>query len=352
MSLKRRLIQDITEGGPISVADYVWRCLFDPQNGYYSTRPAIGLEGDFITSPMISQMFGEMIGLWVVATWQTIGMPPKFYLAEVGGGDGTLHVDIINVLRKFSACMSAATSVMIEPSRKLQSLQRDKIGNIIFVETLHQIPSNAPIILIANEVLDCLPARQFIRIETGYVERRIGLNDQNDLSFGLVPTGPDFVAPYDIDINTMFEISSAQIAFTDVLAEKLLTAQGAALLIDYGHDGPAIGDTLQALYRHEKKDPLESPGEHDLTQWADFLNVKNTAKLAGLTTSEIISQSQFLKNMGIVERCDALKQKNPNQADLLERQLKRLIAPDEMGTLFKALALTTHNCSPIVGFEK
>jgi SAM-dependent MidA family methyltransferase len=350
VNLKQKLIRDIGDNGPMSVADYVWRCLFDPKYGYYSTQPAIGADGDFITAPMVSQMFGEMIGLWVVSTWQALGQPSKYYLVEIGGGDGTLYADINKVLHKFNACFAATNAILIDASKPLQMLQREKNSRATIFDTLSDIPTDAPLIVIANEVLDCLPARQYIKTADGFVERCIGLDHQKNLSFGLIPVHPDFAAPQDVPTHQMIEISPAQMAFTQTLGDTLKVASGAALLIDYGHDGPAFGDTLQALYRHKKTDPLDNPGAHDLTQWADFPTVMNTAHMNGVFASRLVTQSEFLQNMGIVARFKALVAQNPARSEELQRQLQRLIHPDEMGTLFKAVCLYYPQTVPMIGF--
>ena len=336
-SLKDRLVEHITMDGPISIADYVQLCLFDPLDGYYSCHVTIGADGDFITAPTISQMFGEMIGVWVAQVWHNLGGPAHFNLVEFGGGDGTLMGDILRVARNIPGLSQAATIVFIEPGR-LAAQQLASVPNARTVATLRDLTTDIPAICIANEVLDCLPIRQFVNTDDGWHERRVGVHD-GELIFGLVPVGPDFEPPFDAPVGEIVEISFEQQRFTYQLADHLKTSTGAALLIDYGRDTPGTGDTLQALSKHEKRDPLEAPGRHDLTQWADFPAVAATARHAGVRVPPITPQSTFLHRMGIDTRLVALTTKNPGHAAQLERQYQRLTAADQMGDLFKVVGL-------------
>ena len=340
MSLKDRLIEQITLEGPMPVDAYMARCLLDPIDGYYVKNVALGAEGDFITAPLISQMFGEMIGVWVAQTWLAMGSPTAFRLIEIGGGDGTLMSDILRVAARVPGLTEATRVTLIEPSERLRSLQSQQVPAAVFAATLDAVAEDLPVIIIANELLDCLPARQLIRSEDGWFERQVGLQ-AGQLAFGLVPVGEDFAAPYDAPIGEIVEISPAQMHFAENLALLVKRAGGAALLIDYGRDRPQTGDTLQALYRHQKHDPLEAPSEHDLTVWADFPTVAATAHKAGVTISPIIPQALFLQRLGIDARHTALAQKNPDQAGKLQRQYDRLMSPDQMGTLFKVLGLAS-----------
>ncbi|MGA9658586.1 MAG: SAM-dependent methyltransferase [Asticcacaulis sp.] len=350
MSLKQRLIEQITLEGPMPVDAYMAQCLLDPLDGYYSTRPTLGVEGDFITAPLISQMFGEMIGIWVAQTWLALGSPARFHLVEIGGGDGTLMTDILRVAGRVNGLRQALKVVMVEPSEPLRAIQAQNIANGLFVTALDQVPEDRPVILIANEVLDCLPARQYIRTEEGWFERCVGL--QNDkLVFGLVPAPEGFSLSFAPEIGQIVEISTAQMRFAENLALLLRQTTGAALLIDYGRDVQGCGDTLQALYRHQKHDPLEAPGQHDLTVWADFPAVARSATKSGVTVSPIISQSQFLQRLGIDTRHAALAAQNPAQADKLRRQYDRLMQPDQMGTLFKVLGLAFPADLPLFGLD-
>ncbi|MGN6424189.1 MAG: class I SAM-dependent methyltransferase [Asticcacaulis sp.] len=348
MTLKDRLIEQITLDGPISVADYMTRCLLDPQDGYYSRYVKLGADGDFLTAPLISQMFGEMIGVWVAEVWRGMGSPAAFTLAEIGGGDGTLMRDILRVATKVPGLSKAAQVVMIEASEPLRAVQA-AIPGVRHVAGLDAIDAGMPVILIGNEILDCLPARQFVKTQKGWHERRIGLIDQA-LSFGLVEAGPDFAPPFEAPEGEIVEISTAQIRFGEQVAGLLRQAGGAALLIDYGRDAPGTGDTLQALHRHQKTDPLAAPGQHDLTMWADFPAVAAAARARGVKAA-LTTQGDFLRSLGIEARFDALRTHHPDKGQSLQRQLSRLIAKGQMGDLFKVLALGFPEQIRLIGVE-
>ncbi len=338
MSLKQRLVEQIALEGPITVADYMNYCLFDPKDGYYATRPALGADGDFITAPMVSQMFGEMIGVWVAEVWQAMGAPSPVRLVEIGGGDGTLMSDILRVVARVDGLASAAEIVMVEPSAPLRAQQQARVPTARFLAQLSDLPDDVPMIVIANEVLDCLPARQFVKADKGWHERYVGVVD-GELAFGLVPVDKDVAPTYPAVTGDLVEVSAAQGRFARELSLLIRKATGAALLIDYGRDRPEPGDTLQALHRHAKRGPLEAPGEDDLTVWADFELVRKMAVVTRVKPSMIQSQGAFLRAMGIDARLDALVTRNPDRADTLKRQYERLTAPDQMGDLFRVFAM-------------
>ncbi|OYX79361.1 MAG: SAM-dependent methyltransferase [Brevundimonas sp. 32-68-21] len=292
-TLKTRLAREIALTGPMTVADYVTRCLHDPKGGYYASRPALGEGGDFITAPLVSQMFGELIGLWAVETWNRLGAPERFRLVEVGPGDGTLMSDALRAARLVPGFLEACDLILIEPSAPLRDLQAKALAGADlsprWVRDLTRIETDAPVILIANEVLDCLPARQFVRTDGGWAERRIGV--------------------------------------------------------------PEAGDTLQALRRHQKVDPLDSPGEADLTQWADFPRVLEAAVRAGADVTGCLTQGEFLRRLGIEARAERLKAGRPDAAPVIDRQLHRLTAEDQMGSLFKAAAIFSPRALIVPGWD-
>jgi SAM-dependent MidA family methyltransferase len=356
VSLKDRLAREIALTGPMTVADYVVRCLHDPQDGYYATRPAIGATGDFITAPMVSQMFGELIGLWAIELWRRLGAPERVRLVEVGPGDGTLMADALRAARLDPDFLHAVDLVLIEPSPPLRAAQARMLADSDvhprWVSALDRVETDAPVILIANEVLDCLPARQFVRTEDGWAERRIGVDDDGGLTFGLVKITGGFRRPaFPVEPGQTVEISEQQAAFGRDLGTLVKAAGGAALLIDYGRAKPEAGDTLQALKRHRKVDPLETPGEADLTQWADFPTVLEAAVHAGADVTGCRSQGDFLRRLGIEHRAAALKAARPDAAGTIDRQLNRLVGDDQMGTLFKACAVFSPRSLEAPGFE-
>ena len=355
MSLKDRLVRDIRESGPITMADYVTRCLHDPQDGYYATRPRLGAGGDFITAPLVSQMFGELIGLWAVETWTRLGAPDRFHLIEVGPGDGTLMSDALRAAHADPAFIAAVDLVLIEPSGPLREAQARMLGHSDveprWVRSLEGFEPDAPVILIANEVLDCLPARQYVRTEDGWAERRVGVSEDGELVFGHARIIDRFTKPdFPIQPGQVFEIAGQQATFGAVCAGLVKAHGGAALMIDYGRDRPEAGDTLQALIRHEKVDPLSRPGEADVTMWADFPMVLDAALKAGADVTGCRGQGDFLRALGIEARAARLADGRPDTAPVISRQLERLTGADQMGTLFKAACVFWPRSLDIPGF--
>jgi SAM-dependent MidA family methyltransferase len=348
MSLADKLKAQIRAGGPIGLDAYMTACLHDPEFGYYATRPQLGEAGDFITAPLVSQMFGELIGLWAVETWRRLGRPAPFRLIEVGPGDGTLMTDALRAAKLAPDFLAAADLWLVETSAPLIERQQAALADAApqWVQRLDQVPPGAPVILLANEVLDCLPVTQFVRRKEGWAERVVGLDEAGELAFGLGPPRPaqDF-APE----GTLIEMSAAQADFTTAVAQRVLADGGAALLIDYGGEDGG-GDTLQALRRHQKVDPLATPGEADLTVHADFRAVRMAVKAVGAKVA-ILPQGEFLRQLGIAERAAALIRAAPDRADTLARQLERLTGDEQMGRLFKVAALFRGADGPPPGFE-
>lgn len=344
MSLRERLAAQIAESGPLSVAQYMTACLHDPEAGYYATRPALGPEGDFITAPLISQMFGELIGVWAAASWQMFDAPRSFRLVEMGPGDGTLMSDILRATpaRGFR---DGADVWLVETSHPLRALQRERLpGDLNWASSLAEVPGGAPLILVANELLDCLPARQFVRTPVGWAEQVVGVDIEGDLAFGVAATPAAALLP-DAPVGSVYEQSAAQAALGAELGRRVVADGGAALLIDYGRATAGFGDTLQALRRHQKVDPLEQPGEADLTVHADFPAVQAAARAEGAETA-ILTQAEFLARMGIGARTEALLRARPDRSATLGRQLHRLVGADEMGELFKVCCIHSPGWTP------
>ena len=331
----------------MSIADYVSRCLLDPLDGYYTKNVAFGEAGDFITAPMVSQTFGEMIGVWAAETWVAMGSPSPFRLAEIGPGDGTLMSDILRVTDRVPGMRQAMQLTLIEPSPVLRTFQAARFPEAGFATSLTE--DDIPLIVVGNEVLDCLPANQYVRGETGWHECLVGISE-GKLAFGLSAEVADHLSSLPGQLGDFREYSPAQRRFAATMARAVKASGGAALLIDYGRDTSGPGNTLQALYRHEKYDPLDAPGEHDLTQWADFPAVAEAARAEGVSVSRITTQAAFLRAMGIEARFASLTARNPDQADKLRRQFHRLTSADEMGELFKVIAFTSAGL-PMIGLE-
>jgi SAM-dependent MidA family methyltransferase len=353
MSGDERLKAQISAYGPLTIAQYMtWR-LHDPQDGYYATQPALGEDGDFITAPLVSQMFGELLGLWAAEVWSRLGRPTQVILAEAGPGDGTLMTDVLRAARLEPAFLQAARLCLIETSPALRTVQAERLAAAPLTpqwrDSLEDLPQDAPVILLANELLDCLPARQFLRTPAGWAERMVGLDANDALTFGLAPCPPVATAPQ-AEPGQILEASAAQESFAATLAGRLVQQGGAALLVDYGRAEPGFGDTLQALKRHRKVSPLEAGA--DLTIHADFPAVAAAARGAGARTTPILTQALFLDRLGIHQRAHALAIARPDRAEIVQRQLARLTAPEHMGALFKVLGIYAPSLDILPGFEE
>jgi NADH dehydrogenase [ubiquinone] 1 alpha subcomplex assembly factor 7 len=378
--LGERIAALIRLNGPMSIADYMALCLGDPEHGYYMRREPFGRAGDFITAPEVSQMFGELIGAWVVATWEAMGSPARFAFVELGPGRGTLMKDVLRVARLRPAFLDAAGIHLVETSPRLREIQRETLADspVVWHASLDDVPE-VPTILIANEFFDALPIRQFVRTADGWAERMIGLGDGGGLTFGLrhlstpttsssgltggsapgeqtpvdraVASDPPVQPGDDVDEGAIVELSPASAAIASGLAARLAKNTGAALLIDYGYEGPATGDTLQAVARHHYVPPLESPGEADLTAHVDFTALARAARAAGAETHPLLTQGEFLARLGLETRAATLKRgKDETTIAAVDAATARLAGPDAMGNLFKVLAISSRGLVvPIFG---
>jgi SAM-dependent MidA family methyltransferase len=347
VSLRERLVEHIRDNGPMTVADYMAACLYDPEDGYYATRPAIGgASADFLTAPEASQMFGELIGLWCAHEWEALGKP-AFNLIELGPGRGVMMQDMLRATSRINGFHEAASITLVETSPPLRDEQAQRVATAEWAFRLEDAPPG-PSLVIGNEFLDCLPIRQFIRGEDGWHEKLVGLDEADGLTFGLSAALP---APESEDeVGAVREIAPALESVVYEIERRLHEAPGRVLFIDYGYVRPGGADTLQALKRHKKVDPLETPGEADLTAHVDFARLAQLAADAGLAIAGPITQAQFLRGLGVEMRADALARANPQHAQRLQRELHRLTHPDEMGALFKVLCLSSPNLPPPAGF--
>ncbi len=339
--------------GPMSLAEYMTTCLLHPEHGYYTTRDPLGAAGDFTTAPEISQMFGEMLGLWLAQCWQDQGCPDHFVLAEPGPGRGTLMADILRVTRNIPGFLAAAEIWLIEASPTLTKAQRTALDghDIHHAARITDLPQG-PLFLVANEFFDALPIRQFIRTEQGWRERMVGI-EQGRLAFGLSPEMPlDTLDAAHADTSTgeMVEICIPAQEVAGEIARRIRDNGGAALIIDYGSYGTA-GDSFQAVREHRKVGALETPGKADLTAHVDFAAL---ARAAGdLRVSGPLPQGVLLERLGITARAQTLARGLSGPA--LESHIaahRRLTHPDEMGSLFKALAFTPTAAPIPAGFDQ
>ncbi len=340
--LETRLARMIAECGPISIDAFMAQALYDPQAGYYATRQPLGSRGDFTTSPEISQIFGELIGLWVAQSWLDLGSPSPFHLIELGPGRGTLMADMLRVCQRVPGFMAAVHLHLVETNPALKEAQRNALGVMPahWHDTLDGVPDGDSFI-IANEFLDCLPVRQFVRGEQGWHEKLVGLDVAQRLTFGLGPPMPELpgCAQPDDSVGAVREVAPGLPTLVETIAKRLRTASGRALIIDYGDGSGQAGDSFQALFRHQKIHALDHVGEADLTAHVDFAALISLARACGLGTSGPATQRQFLQSLGIETRRDALIHANPHCESDLTRSVERLIGEAHMGGLFHVVAL-------------
>ncbi len=348
-ALEDKLIARIRQAGPMRVDEYMAECLLHPEHGYYTTTTPLGAEGDFITAPEISQMFGELVGLALAQAWLDQGAPAPFTLAELGPGNGTLMADLLRATRGVSGFHDAMTLVLVEVSPVLRARQSEVLASFSprFIDHVDALPE-APLFLVANEFFDALPLRQFLRAGAGWRERLVGL-ENGRLAFGL--SAPMPVAALegrlsDTSEGDMVEVSGAATALMAQVAGRIRKHGGAALVIDYGAE-QSLGDTFQAVAGHEKLAPLARPGEVDLTAHVDFAALARAAE--GLEAA-LTTQGAFLERLGITARAQALATRL--SSDALENHVaahRRLTHPEEMGDLFKVLGLTPPGAPVIAG---
>ena len=352
--LKAQMIRRIAATGPITVAEYMADCLLHPTLGYYSTRDPFGAAGDFTTAPEISQMFGELIGLWLAQTWLDQGRPAAFTLAEPGPGRGTLMADILRATRGVPGFHDAAEVHLIEAAATLRGVQRDRLSTITptWHDDLATLPNDRPLYLVANEFFDALPIRQFQRAEGGWSEVQVG-TDGNDLHFVLAAPLPLGVLDHrlaDTKPGDIVETCAAAIAPVQEIAARIATHGGTALFIDYG-GWHSLGDTLQALRNHQPDPPLAHPGAADLTAHVDFEALAHAA--TGVAVTKMTGQGAFLERLGLTARAHALAANL--QGEALNSHIaahRRLTHPQEMGTLFQTMALYPTDAPQPPGFDQ
>jgi SAM-dependent MidA family methyltransferase len=350
--LAERIASLVEASGPIGVADYMMLCLFDPAYGYYTTREPFGTQGDFTTAPEISQMFGELTGVWIYQAWRSVGGPSPVTIAEIGPGRGTLMKDILRTLGRLDPALARnARFALIETSPRLTEIQRRTLGGtnarITWHTSIETLPP-APLLLVGNELFDALPIRQYLKTASGWRERVVGLDKDKRLAFMAGPGAPDMALlppdAADAPEGAIVELAPARTALMETIAQRLADHGGVALFIDYGYDKPGIGDTLQAVRRHEHDDVLAHPGEADLTAHVDFAALTSVARSHGLTAS-VTTQGDFLLRMGLLERAGTLGANGDETLrDKLRAEVERLAGPGAtggMGELFKVLEVTT-----------
>jgi NADH dehydrogenase [ubiquinone] 1 alpha subcomplex assembly factor 7 len=344
-SLLEQLRVDLGQDGPISVERYMGLALTDPVFGYYMTRDPFGAAGDFVTAPEISQMFGELIGLWAAGVWNSMGQPKRLLLIELGPGRGTLMQDALRAARIVPEFRAALEVHFVETSPILREAQRAAIAQsgleAAWHDRIETVPEG-PAIIIANEFFDALPVRHYVKTPDGWCERLIGLAADGSLSFGMAREPEPYIKA-DAETGAVLEIGAIAYQVMLAVAARIRQQGGAALVVDYGHTETMIGETLQAVHNHQFVDPLDDPGTADLTAHVDFAALSRAARAVGADVHGTVTQRDFLIALGINERAKALRQRaDAAHAAEIDAALKRLIGDDsqDMGGLFKVLAIT------------
>ena len=358
----KRMIRD---EGPMGLDRFMSLALGHPRYGYYMTRDPFGMGGDFTTAPEISQMFGELIGLWAAEVWAAMGAPKVINLIELGPGRGTLMADLLRAVRVFEPFVGALRVYLVETSPLLRGRQLATLESAVipprFCSRFEDVPEG-PCIVIANEFFDALPVRHFVRTQAGWCERLVGLDEQGELCFGIAG-GPQEAIRAEAPEGTMLEIGAAAHRAMADIAARIAAHGGACLAIDYGHMETSFGETLQAMSGHARADPLAEPGEADITAHVDFASLARAARASGCATHGPVTQGDCLTSLGIFERAAGLKRRAEARAALdIDRALLRLVSKGRemgidgkmtlsMGALFKALAVTHPSLPQPPGFE-
>ena len=350
-SLATRLHARIARDGPLTVEEFMQACLSDEVAGVYASRQPIGGKGDFITSPEISQIFGELVGLWAVAVWQSMGEPSRVTVAEFGPGRGILMADASRAWRGVPKFRDSVSVALIETSPVMVETQRKTLKDagvpLRWYAALDAVPEG-PLVMLANEFIDALPIRQFIRRGEAWRERLIASDGRGGFTFidGEAEDEGRYL-PQAVPEDAILERRPLAHTLMRELGRRANRAPLAALMVDYGHVESGFGDTLQAVRGHRFADVLANPGAADLSSHVDFADLKREAVAAGLTTHGPMPQGEFLLKLGLAGRRKRLLQRaTPTQAEAIASGAARLVDPRQMGALFKALALTSAELAP------
>ncbi len=370
---QRRARQDVTESsplqseikqliktsGPMPVWRYMEMCLTHPAHGYYLSRDPLGREGDFTTAPEVSQMFGELLGLWAASVWKAIGSPPLLRLIELGPGRGTMMTDALRALRVLPPLYQSLSIHLVEINPVLAEKQRSALSavrNVAWHDSIDDVP-DGPAIIFANEYFDVLPIHQMVKRETGWHERVVEIDADGMLVFG---SASEPTPRFEVLLPPLLRAAPAGAVFewrpdAEIMkiAARVRDQDGAALIIDYGHLRSDAGDTFQAIARHSFADPLKNPGQTDVTAHVDFQALARAATDLGARVHGPVPQGDFLKRLGIETRAVTLMAKaSPEVSQDISGGLKRLVEGGRggMGSMFKVLAVSEPNLTTLVGF--
>jgi NADH dehydrogenase [ubiquinone] 1 alpha subcomplex assembly factor 7 len=357
--ISQKMARRIRAEGPLTVAAYMAMALHDPECGYYASRGPIGAAGDFTTAPEISQIFGELIGLWCADLWCRMGRPDPVILAELGPGRGVLISDFLRAARTVPGFRHALRLHLVETSPVLRAEQAKLLREVnpIWVTRIEELP-DGPLLLIANEFLDALPIRQFVRGARHWSERMITLDQEHKLVFTDGPETPaaTLLVPDRLRQSppgTIVEICPAALSLAGTVAARLAHQPGAGLFIDYGQFPSGPGSTLRAVRAHRPACALAAPGTADLSAHVDFAAFAETARAGGAETCGPVPQGRFLAALGAEVRLAALRERaTPDQIRALDSDARRLLSPDEMGSLFKVIALVSPGLARPAGFDE
>jgi NADH dehydrogenase [ubiquinone] 1 alpha subcomplex assembly factor 7 len=346
----------IEERGPITVEQYMQLALGHPDLGYYMSRDPFGATGDFTTAPEISQMFGELIGLWAAEVWSSLGSPDPVRLVELGPGRGTLISDALRAARIVPAFRNALDVRLIETSPTMAAMQHELLVDcgvaVSWGQSLKDVP-DGPAIIVGNEFLDALPVRQFVRVSGQWRERTVRMNGDGKLVFDVADKPEPYIRASAAN-GEVLEVNPSGHRLMFELGARLVRQGGAALMIDYGHAITGFGDTLQALRAHRFVDPLAAPGDCDLTAHVDFAAMARSASATGAAVYGPVDQGDFLRAIGIDLRTKALAERaTADRAEEFQRARARLVGKNqgEMGALFKAMAVADRKLRPPPGFQ-
>jgi SAM-dependent MidA family methyltransferase len=354
--LARKLEQRIRREGPLPLVEYMRACLADPEHGYYRTRAALGAGGDFITAPEISQVFGELIGLWSAVVWQRMGAPKLVALVELGPGRGSLMKDALRAARAVPDFLAAVRVELIEVSETLRLEQeaalKDAAVPVAWARDIADVPKEVPAIVIANEFLDALPVAQWERRGNAWHARTVGLSGAG--AFELVTGGASaeaetLAAHYPpASEGAILEVKETE-ALVHALGSIARAAPLSAIFIDYGHAGRSFGDTLQAVRGQRYEDIFAAPGEADLSTQVSFADFAEQLRDAELAVDGPVTQAELLGSLGIAERASALMAANPGRAASIETAIARLMTPNGMGTRCKAIGIRSKTLPELPG---
>jgi len=344
MSLEQELKSLITETGPISIAKFMEEALSHPKYGYYHTCNPFGKSGDFITAPEVSQIFGELIGIWCATNWVQMGQPKDVALVELGPGLGTLMDDLLRATKHVAGFHDALDIYMVETSPVLKVIQQKRLESIrskvTWCDTVDDIP-NKPLLLVANEFFDALPIHQYIYTNAKWHERVVGFNDNGEFMFGIASSPKQHQTKLEIKDKSIIELPVIGRHISEIISSHVVKYGGASLIIDYGYSEPGYGDTLQAVSNHKYHSVLENVGTVDVTSHVNFPVLKDVAIGNGASVVGPVSQSEFLQTLGLDLRLETLQQHaNKEQKEQLQLGVERLIDKKQMGNLFKVMTIT------------